>query len=237
MTTTIRFGGPFVQLSMNFDLSDVKTCTKCRRSLPRDNFYVNYSRGSTLESACKECIRKQNAAWRARSREHIKEQDRRYRETNKDDRLARRRALYQLDPKRYNAPSIRCSKKRRQDHPEIVRHLTKKRYERYKTIIQARNKAWYIRNPEKKRQQGMRYNARKKSVALGTVDYAATWDRDEATCYLCRLPIEKPDLHFDHVIPLSRGGPHSQDNIRAAHRYCNQRKGALTPEEYWASIP
>jgi len=37
--------------------------------------------------------------------------------------------------------------------------------------------------------------------------------------------IEPPDLHFDHVIPLSKGGPHTYDNIRPAHSWCNMRKG------------
>lgn len=34
---------------------------------------------------------------------------------------------------------------------------------------------------------------------------------------------------IDHVIPLSRGGPDSQDNKRAAHLQCNVARGAKTP--------
>jgi hypothetical protein len=31
---------------------------------------------------------------------------------------------------------------------------------------------------------------------------------------------------MDHVIPLSKGGPHIEENIRPAHAVCNLRKGA-----------
>lgn len=31
---------------------------------------------------------------------------------------------------------------------------------------------------------------------------------------------------LDHIIPLSRGGHHTADNVQAAHLACNHRKGA-----------
>ncbi|WP_408995767.1 HNH endonuclease [Streptomyces europaeiscabiei] len=44
-------------------------------------------------------------------------------------------------------------------------------------------------------------------------------------CYLCGRGIAGlSQLHFDHVVPLSRGGTHAVDNIRPAHAACNLRK-------------
>lgn len=37
---------------------------------------------------------------------------------------------------------------------------------------------------------------------------------------------------IDHVLPVSRGGEHRSDNIVAACRQCNDKKGARTLEEY-----
>jgi 5-methylcytosine-specific restriction endonuclease McrA len=37
--------------------------------------------------------------------------------------------------------------------------------------------------------------------------------------------------HFDHVIPLSRGGRHSTENIQLAHPFCNWSKNDKLPEE------
>ncbi len=67
-----------------------------------------------------------------------------------------------------------------------------------------------------------------------------TIDRDrllqERTCYLCGEEIPKGEGHLDHVIPISRGGSHTADNLRATHGYCNLRKGTRTAEEYMESI-
>ncbi|QOH59936.1 hypothetical protein C6Y44_27815 (plasmid) [Rhodococcus rhodochrous] len=49
-------------------------------------------------------------------------------------------------------------------------------------------------------------------------------------CHLCGGDIDSwPDLHFDHVVPLARGGEHSNDNLRPAHAGCNLRKGSSMP--------
>lgn len=46
-------------------------------------------------------------------------------------------------------------------------------------------------------------------------------------CHICTEAIASlDDLHFDHVIPLAKGGPHAAENIRPAHAICNIRKSA-----------
>lgn len=72
-----------------------------------------------------------------------------------------------------------------------------------------------------------RYRARKAATQTEPVDFAAILARDGMWCYLCETDIPSlDDLHFDHVRPLSKGGPHTEANIRPTHALCNQRKGA-----------
>lgn len=52
--------------------------------------------------------------------------------------------------------------------------------------------------------------------------------RDHQTCQYCG---SKDDLTIDHVIPRSRQGASSWDNLTTACRTCNSRKGDFTPEE------
>ncbi|MCC6316034.1 MAG: HNH endonuclease [Thermomicrobiales bacterium] len=47
--------------------------------------------------------------------------------------------------------------------------------------------------------------------------------RDHFTCQYCGR--QSNDLTIDHVIPKSRGGPHSWDNLVSACKACNHRKG------------
>lgn len=45
-------------------------------------------------------------------------------------------------------------------------------------------------------------------------------------CYLCGKPVAYRDMHADHVVPLSRGGPNTISNLAPTHAQCNLRKGA-----------
>ena len=48
------------------------------------------------------------------------------------------------------------------------------------------------------------------------------------TCALCGEDARAEDLTFDHVVPRSKGGVSSWENICLAHSGCNQRKGDRT---------
>jgi 5-methylcytosine-specific restriction endonuclease McrA len=57
-------------------------------------------------------------------------------------------------------------------------------------------------------------------------------------CYLCgrSIPYDTRTIHplaltIDHVMPISAGGTDSEDNLRPAHRVCNEDKGDRLP--YW----
>ena len=53
--------------------------------------------------------------------------------------------------------------------------------------------------------------------------------RDHHTCQYCGNT--GGDLTVDHVLPRSRGGLHTWDNVVTACRSCNHRKGGKTPQE------
>lgn len=55
--------------------------------------------------------------------------------------------------------------------------------------------------------------------------------RDDSTCYMCHRKLGKRDIHLDHVRPVTRGGSHTEDNIKVSCRPCNLRKGNRLPEE------
>jgi 5-methylcytosine-specific restriction endonuclease McrA len=93
----------------------------------------------------------------------------------------------------------------------------------------AKHRAWVKANPEKNRQYVSRRRALVRAATVGEVDYGAILERDGMVCHICRDDIPTlDDLHFDHVIPIARGGEHSMGNIRPAHAECNLRKHAKT---------
>lgn len=82
--------------------------------------------------------------------------------------------------------------------------------------------------------------ARRRNLVLvgEPFDAAEVAERDDWICQLCSRPIDPalsaPDpwsLTVDHIVPVSRDGHHSFENVQAAHWSCNSRKGnrATTP--------
>lgn len=89
---------------------------------------------------------------------------------------------------------------------------------------------WKAENPDRRGQLARKSAARRyerlRSASVEPVDFSAILAEHGMTCHICDGPIQsRSDLHFDHVIPLAKGGPHSADNIRPSHARCNLRKG------------
>ncbi|OZE35616.1 MULTISPECIES: HNH endonuclease [unclassified Rhodococcus (in: high G+C Gram-positive bacteria)] len=89
--------------------------------------------------------------------------------------------------------------------------------------------------------QPHRNSDRKRALHFG-VDYehinrTKVYERDQWTCGICAEPID-PDCAYpsmdsaslDHIIPISRGGPHRYTNVQAAHLGCNIAKADRVDE-------
>ncbi len=95
--------------------------------------------------------------------------------------------------------------------------------------------AWKRRNPDRLRELARRHSSRRRALQLATTvetfteaDIRALHGDD---CYLCDQPIDY-DLPFpdpfspsvDHIVPLSKGGTHTLDNVAMTCLRCNQSK-------------
>jgi len=58
----------------------------------------------------------------------------------------------------------------------------------------------------------------------------SVFDRDGCVCRYCGY--DEGPFHLDHVIPWSRGGKDTADNLVVACAACNLSKGDKTPEEW-----
>ena len=56
------------------------------------------------------------------------------------------------------------------------------------------------------------------------------WERQGEVCNLCRRAIPFDLMHGDHIVPWSKGGPTSLENLQALCGSCNLRKGS-EPQE------
>jgi 5-methylcytosine-specific restriction endonuclease McrA len=88
------------------------------------------------------------------------------------------------------------------------------------------------------RASGDRGRARYYGVPYEHVNRGKVYDRDGWQCGICCEPIDHTLAHpdprsasLDHVIPISRGGPHTYANCQAAHLDCNVAKSDRVGDE------
>jgi len=78
-----------------------------------------------------------------------------------------------------------------------------------------------------------RHRARKYGVDYEPINPAEIYARDKWICHICtepirRVPGNEVDIDgwsLDHIIPMSKGGPHLKWNVAASHWGCNVLKG------------
>lgn len=93
-----------------------------------------------------------------------------------------------------------------------------------------------------KRHNQMKVHRRRIKEKAVTIDKGITleklYERDKGVCHICGGHCDWEDYEkrgdtfiagleypsIDHVIPLAKGGPHSWDNVKLAHHYCNTLK-------------
>lgn len=106
-------------------------------------------------------------------------------------------------------------------------------YSKHKEHYASTMREWRQNNRERMRSHWAKRRLLKKLQRDETlVDYSTVLERDGYVCYLCEKCVEPDDVHMDHVIPLSKGGRHSIDNLRVTHSKCNLAKGVKSLDEY-----
>jgi 5-methylcytosine-specific restriction endonuclease McrA len=124
------------------------------------------------------------------------------------------REKYALDPKACAAKTREKRDKNRARFNEWTRNWNKKHPE---------HKARRVAYTEKRRalKNGCQVDA-----ALVNQFIENVRSREVAVCVYCDLEIPASTVHFDHIVPLSRGGAHIITNICVSCPSCNLRKSA-----------
>lgn len=92
--------------------------------------------------------------------------------------------------------------------------------------VRRKKRSVYLRTADRLRKMRMSENG------MEQVCPTTVFERDLWTCYLCNQPVNRNAVPWaddeptmDHVVPLSKGGPHTYENVRCACRACNRAKG------------
>lgn len=186
-----------IQLSM----FDGKACIKCGTWKSLDSFDRNPKTRDRRIGSCKDCAR----LWRQARGGLAAEAARRWREQNRERFFQSRRERNRRNYKPHPRVQARMSEEQQRER----RH-------RY-------NQEWNARNPEQRQIIRQAYRARKKRAggAVTKAEWQQLCDFYGNQCLCCG---SHESLSVDHVIPLSKGGAHSIENIQPLCGSCNSRK-------------
>lgn len=204
-----------------------RTCPTCliEKDLNENNFYVRKDRGKiNFRKDCKECVK-------------IKRAD--YRKENKEKVYAATSVWLQKN-KEYVKEK---QKKRYEEKKELIIFKAKQYYQKNKDSLRISSKKWYERNKDKGYQYSLKRRSLKHFVRFEGIKRKELLDRDNWKCQLCNVTVhdrseggnenrhlwdDEFKAHIDHIIPISRGGDSTPENLRVLCRTCNLSKSDKT---------
>ena len=216
----------------------MKPCIVCNKEI--DGKHYSY---------CKACSNKRNAEYQQNNPEKIKErkkehyqnnkekileQHKEYRQNNKEKLNKQKKEHYQNNKEKIN----KRHKEYRQNNKEKIKEQKKEYLQNNKEYFKEYKKEYHKNNPHKVRE------ASRKRRALEKANIHEPYSEDQvlklygSVCHICKEEIDlsanrstgasgwEQGLHLDHVIPISKGGADTLENVKPAHGLCNLQKSA-----------
>lgn len=232
-----------------------KRCRKCEQVQPIDEFGRDKRSPDGRAPRCRTCRSKYDKALREKlsndpewvAKRRIK--DREYRAANREKSRERTRRYRERHPERARRSSELAKQRLLERDPNYYRRWVRENVERHRENSRRAMRKWRQEKPEAERAAKKRYR-QKHLEQVRAREREKTYARRAKTPYspemaeFMRMLIKRPcaycgstkDITVDHVVPLSRGGKHQQDNLAPACFSCNSSKGARTLDE-WPGPP
>lgn len=184
------------------------------------------ARAKARYEAKKEEIRAYKRQWQQDNKAAIAAKKKAYAEANKDAISSWHKQNYAANTDEIKARTAAY----RKAHPEKSRAAVAAWVEKNRARYREVKRAYARKRPELGREKIARRRARMRSAGVERVDYNDVLLASGGMCGICGDPLGDT-VHFDHIIPVAKGGPHVRSNLQAAHPHCNIRKSDKMPGE------
>lgn len=181
----------------------------------------------------RERLREQNRKWRQENGAWRRAYEKKYWAAHPEARKRKVKAAY-LKNRVLRTAQIKAYKESRREHFKKVQRAYDSLPER-RVKRAACTKRWLKAHPEFIKARNVKRKALMRGASSGTRganEMIQRWKRlKNFTCYYCQEKFPVKQLHIDHVLAISRGGEHIEENLCAACATCNLRKHAHSVTE------
>lgn len=227
-----------------------RTCNKCGKSFPSTPEYFRPQRNN-----CRSCERAEAKQYYRDHRAEVLEKKRQHRIENPELYAERDQQRYLNNPEKEKA---RWASYRQRNHDEVL-NRTRRWRDQNPDKVKSYTFKYYYDNREREKQKARRQyqknkpyyiayakqaTAKRRAIiaqadgSFSSADIRGLYAEQEGRCFYCGIPIYlelSGDVHVDHVIPISRGGSNSVDNLVCACASCNlSKKDKLVSE--WEAV-
>lgn len=167
----------------------------------------------------------------AANREVVKARMKAYRDANPEKVLASQMKYALLNRDLINERASVIRERNREKNRLYAVEYRRKNKEKAKRCVDA----WHQKNPDAMRIKKSNRRARQKASG-GTVSrdlVRRLLELQKFRCVNCKVDLREAGSHLDHIVPLAKGGAHTDGNMQLLCPTCNMRKSDKDPIE-WA---
>ena len=216
-----------------------KICSKCNTEKSLDDFHKCSKRLDGCQVYCKVCRKNIDSERYLNNKEKISRSNKKWKKDNSEKVRESSKRTYQRRGDKWK-PTRR---KWNQDNLEKNKEYKEKWRVTNRNWMYEYNKRYKENNIEKvresKRKSQTLRNARKKNLIVGEISLTK-WERlklQNGRCSICKRTEEQIESRVDgrtkweedHIIPISRNGEHSDNNLQILCWKCNAQKGSKMP--------
>jgi hypothetical protein len=198
-----------------------KRCIKCDEIKPITEFYKNNTYKDRLDGKCKVCICSNAREYYKKHTERAKEQstERRKKNPEKYRAYVKKSKIKTAEKvKEYNARWAR-------NNPEKIRQHNATRYQNHPDVVKENSKKWFREHPDEVRIRNRNRLAKVNNAPGNGWSVKEEKQLIEDYGHRCAYCDKKTDkITMDHIVPITRGGTHSIENIAPACGSCNSSK-------------